>query len=58
MKFCGDSCNFILKPIVCKDHAVMLGMGSSASCTGEINIHTTEQEVKQNALSRSISVGN
>lgn len=46
MKFCGGSCNFILKHIVCKDHAVILGVGSNTSCIAEINTHcTTEQEV-------------
>lgn len=55
MKFCGGSCNFILKPIVCKDHAVIPSVVCNTSCTAEINTHhTTGQEAEQNTLSKSI----
>lgn len=40
--------HFILKHIICQDHAAIFRVGSSSSCTAEVNAHhTPEQEVKQ-----------
>lgn len=46
--------HLVLKHIICKDHAAVFSVGSSSSCTAEINAHCTpEQQVKQNIVSIS-----